>query len=515
MAISLCNNLLERKVKNFDMKQIRKILIANRGEIALRVMRTCREMGIQTVSIFSNSDRHEKHVSYADESIVLDSNVPSESYLSIKKIVEIAKSNKVDAVHPGYGFLSENPKFASALQEAGIILIGPKASSMKAMASKTNARRIMQEAKVPVVPGEAYSEEAVKKIGLPVMLKAAYGGGGKGMRLVHEAKELASAYRMAKEESEKFFGNGEIYVEKFLTNPRHIEVQILADGAGNVLTFPERECSVQRRHQKVIEESPSPFVDSDMRQSMCRIAAQAATAVNYVGAGTIEFLVDANKNFYFMEMNTRLQVEHPITEMICGVDLVREQIKIAQGKRLPEKFSICAHKGWAIEARICAEDPSQNFMPSPGKITNYVEPSGPFVRVDSALFSGQEITVEYDPMIAKVIGHGSDRASAIARLQRALGELRIVGLETNQYFIQDVLTLQEFNSGNYDTGILGTLSDWRPKHDEGTRLAAMLAATIFASKSNKNKAEPKFTNQNEFSAWKSRMHFRHLPSGVQ
>ena len=499
---------------------IRKILIANRGEIAVRVIRTCREMGIKTVCIYSEPDASSIHVSMADEAFCVGPAESKESYLNIPKILTAVKKSGADAVHPGYGFLSENPKFARALEAIHVQLLGPPASAMDAMASKTAARKIMMEAGVPVVPGCALSDSvfpAAAKIhpcddlGYPIMLKAAYGGGGKGMRLVRDPRELKSELDLARSESRDSFGSDEIYAEKFLEKPRHIEVQLLVDGAGNVLTFPERECSVQRRHQKVIEESPSPFVDPPMRGEMCRIAADAARAVGYVGAGTVEFLADKDKSFYFMEMNTRLQVEHPITEMICGIDLVREQIEIAQGKTYPDQFRIAEHRGWSMEARICAEDPANNFMPMPGTIQYYGAPDGPFVRVDSAIQSGSVVGMDYDPMLAKIIAWDSDRDGVIRRLNRALGELKTMGITTNTKFIQTILGNSEFASGTYDTGLIGRMKPSPNSCDTATNLE--IALTVLKTHlSQRNNGTILVSNMSSsMSQWQRKTLHRQIP----
>jgi len=441
-------------------KNIRKILVANRGEIAVRVMRSCRELGIPTVAVYSDADRTALHVRYATEAFHIGPASAKESYLNIDKIIEVCKASGVDAVHPGYGFLSENAQFVRAVQEAGLIFIGPQPESMEKMGSKTAARAFMQAAGVPVVPGNA---EAIKspeaglklaeEMGFPVMLKAAHGGGGKGMRKVVAAKDFVSAFNGAQSESRNSFSSDEIYIEKYLDKPRHIEIQVMADVFGKTVAFAERECSVQRRHQKIIEESPSSFIDEHTREQMKKTACQAAKAVDYVGAGTIEFLVDSQKNFYFMEMNTRLQVEHPITEMITGHDLVALQIAVAQNEPLDIDDDQPAH-GWAIEARVCAEDPDNNFLPTPGTITHLRQSGGPYVRTDTGLYSGSTVPMEYDPMIAKVVAWAQTRDGAIKRLDRALSELTIKGCTTNTQFLRRLLAFAPFVSGDYDTSIV-------------------------------------------------------------
>ncbi|MES2504222.1 MAG: acetyl-CoA carboxylase biotin carboxylase subunit [Myxococcota bacterium] len=467
--------------------KIRKILVANRGEIAVRVMRTCRDLGIDSVAVYSEPDRKALHVRYATEAFFIGPASAAQSYLNIEKIIAVAKQSGADAIHPGYGFLSENAHFAAAVEEAGFIFIGPKAHSIESMGSKTRARQIMQAAGVPVVPGltEAITDPtsamaAAVEIGFPVMLKAAAGGGGRGMRLVSKPEDFLSCLESAQSESQNAFGDSAMYIEKFLEKPRHIEVQIFADSHGRVFSFPERECSVQRRHQKVIEESPSTFVTPPMREKMGEVARQAARAVDYLGAGTIEFLVDAHRNFYFMEMNTRLQVEHPITEMVTDLDLVEMQILVAQGEPLPFEQSDLDPTGWAIEARVCAEDPNQNFIPSPGLIKSYKQPGGPYVRTDMAIYGGYEVAVDYDSMIGKIITWAPTRDVALRRLDRALSELIIQGCVTNTTFLRQILNFHPFHSGDYDTSIIDRLwaetSDWVQDSD---RIAALLGAALF------------------------------------
>jgi acetyl-CoA carboxylase biotin carboxylase subunit len=466
---------------------IEKILIANRGEIAVRVMRTCREMGIPTVAVYSDPDRKALHVRYATEAYHIGPAAARESYLNVDKIIDVCRRSGANAVHPGYGFLSENSDFARRLEEEGIILIGPPADSMDAMGTKTTARQVMAKADVPIVPGleEAIEDEDkaleyAKEIGFPVMLKAAAGGGGKGMRKVDRAEDFAGAWRSARSEAKNSFANDDVYIEKFLEKPRHIEVQIFADSHGNVHHLFERECSVQRRHQKVIEEAPSPFVTPEMREEMGKVACQAARAVDYIGAGTVEFLVDAKRNFYFMEMNTRLQVEHPVTEMITGFDLVEAQIRVARGEELPWGEQPTNPRGWAIEARIAAEDPLANFVPTPGTILHVREPGGPNVRTDMGVYRGFEITPDYDPMIAKVIAWGATRERAIARLDRALSELTLKGVTTNTMFCRRVLKYGEFADGSYDTGIIERFQEDNPAwFTEEHETVAMLAAAFF------------------------------------
>src|SRR5712671_67462 len=388
----------------------KKILIGNRGEIAVRVLRACHEMGIAAVVVYSDVDRAALHVRKADEAYPIGAPAASESYLNISKILDVAKRSGAEAIHPGYGFLSENAKFAQACADAGVKFIGPTPHSMKLMGSKTSARQQMERSGVPFVPGTSRGlasseegEEVAERIGYPVMLKAAAGGGGKGMRLVHSSEELRSALESAQSEAQRSFGDSEVYIEKAIVNPRHIEMQVLADEHGNTVWLGERECSIQRRHQKVLEEAPSPVVDPDMRRRMGEIAVRVAKAANYTNAGTVEFLSDQEKNFYFLEMNTRLQVEHPVTELTTGLDLVHLQIRIAAGERLPFTQHEVQLRGHAIECRIYAEDPDNNYFPSPGQITMLLEPSGPGIRCDSGIYEGWTVPMDYDPLLAKLI----------------------------------------------------------------------------------------------------------------
>jgi acetyl-CoA carboxylase biotin carboxylase subunit len=407
----------------------KKILIANRGEIAVRVERACREMGVKTVAVYSEVDRHALHVRYADEAYLIGPPPASESYLVIDKIIDVARKSGAEAIHPGYGFLAENPVFAERCEKEKIKLIGPSAHSMRTMGSKTLARKTVQAAGVPVVPGTvepiATEEEVLRvsrTIGFPVMLKATAGGGGKGMRLVKEEGDLRSALRMAKSEAKSAFSDDSVYIEKYIEQPRHVEIQFLGDQHGNYVHLCERECSIQRRHQKVVEESPSVIITPEIRAAMGKVAIDAAKAAQYEGAGTVEFLVDKDINFYFLEMNTRLQVEHPITEMVTGVDIVKEQIRIAAGHPLSIRQEEVEQTGHAIECRVYAEDPDNNFMPCPGRITSLRTPGGPGVRDDSGVFEGFEIPIYYDPIISKLVAWGKDREEAIARMKRALSE---------------------------------------------------------------------------------------------
>jgi acetyl-CoA carboxylase biotin carboxylase subunit len=463
----------------------KKILIANRGEIAVRVVRACHDLGIPAVAVYSEVDRAALHVLRADEAYPIGPAPAAESYLNISRILEAATLSGADAIHPGYGFLSENPKFARACQEAGIKFIGPPPQSMELMGSKTRARQQMEKAGVPFVPGTSRGLESVKeaeeiagKLGYPVMLKAAAGGGGKGMRLVSTRAELASALEGARSEAQRAFGDGEVYIEKAIINPRHIEMQVLADEHGNTVYLGERDCSVQRRHQKVVEECPCPAVNNEMRQRMGEIAVRAAQAAAYTNAGTIEFLADRDCNFYFLEMNTRLQVEHPVTEQVTGMDLVQLQIRIAAGEKLPFGQQDIQFRGHAVECRIYAEDPDNNYFPSPGRITGLTEPSGPGIRVDSGVYEGWNVPLEYDPLLAKLIGYGETRLQAISSLRRALEEYFVGGVKTNLGLFQRILSNPEFLAGNADTGLLARMPDSRNSDEDPMEVAA-IAAGIF------------------------------------
>ncbi len=464
---------------------IRKILVANRGEIAVRVMRTCREMGIPTVAVFSDADRRALHTSYATEAYHIGPAPSAQSYLSIPKIIEVAKKSGADAVHPGYGFLSERAAFARACQEAGITFIGPDPEAIEAMGEKTQARRTVMAAGVPVVPGTerpltslAEAHEVAKKIGFPLMLKAAAGGGGKGMRIVHKDSELEPAFDTARREATAAFGDNSVYLEKYIEEPRHIEIQIFGDRHGRVIHLNERECSIQRRHQKVIEESPSPIMDEDLRRRMGEVAVKAGEAVKYVGAGTCEFLVDKHKNFYFLEMNTRLQVEHPVTELTTGYDLVREQIRVASG--LPLEIQPMKPHGHAIEARIYAEDPEQGFRPAPGLLSFIRSPGGYGVRVDSGVYAGFEVTPHYDPLLAKLAVWAPDRERAIARMDRALSEYVVNGVTTNITFLRRIMQHAAFKEGRTDTGFIDRHlgGGKRPPPEEQFVQVAMIASAI-------------------------------------
>jgi acetyl-CoA carboxylase, biotin carboxylase subunit len=468
----------------------KKILIANRGEIAVRVLRACHEMGIAAVAVYSDVDRTALHVRKADEAYPIGAAAAAESYLNIGKILDVARRSGAEAIHPGYGFLSENARFAQACVDAGVKFIGPTAAAMEAMGSKTRARQAMERAGVPFVPGTSHglesieqAEEVATRIGYPIMLKAAAGGGGKGMRLVHASDQLKSALEAARSEAERSFGDSEVYIEKAIVNPRHIEMQVLADEHGNTLYLGERECSLQRRHQKVLEEAPSPIVDPEMRRRMGEVAVRVAKAANYTNAGTVEFLVDQQKNFYFLEMNTRLQVEHPVTELITGLDLVHLQIRIAAGEKLPLTQEDVQIRGHAMECRIYAEDPDNNYFPSPGKITLLLAPSGPGIRRDSGMYEGWTVPMDYDPLLAKLIGYGTDREQAIARLTRALGEYFVGGIKTNISLFRRILSDADFRAAKLDTGFLDRMlkqkAEDRPTDPQAAQVAA-IAAGIFA-----------------------------------
>ncbi|MEG4047837.1 acetyl-CoA carboxylase biotin carboxylase subunit [Microcoleus sp. Pol17_C1] len=438
-----------------------KILIANRGEIALRILRTCEEMGIATVAVHSTVDKHALHVQLADEAVCIGPPTSSKSYLNIPNIIAAALTRNAAAIHPGYGFLAENARFAEICADHQITFIGPSPAAMRAMGDKSTAKETMQRVKVPTVPGSegllADDREALsiaRDIGYPVMIKATAGGGGRGMRLVREASELPKLFSAAQGEADAAFGNPGLYLEKFIEKPRHIEIQILADNYGNVIHLGERDCSIQRRHQKLLEEAPSPALSQKLRDQMGHAAIAAAKSINYTGAGTVEFLLDKSGKFYFMEMNTRIQVEHPVTEMITGLDLIAEQIRIAQGEKLQIKQNQVILNGHAIECRINAEDPDRNFRPHPGIISGYLPPGGPGVRMDSHVYTDYEIPAYYDSLIGKVIVWGRDRPTAIRRMKRALRECAITGVPTTLSFHQKILDSPEFLSGEVYTNFV-------------------------------------------------------------
>jgi len=463
----------------------KKILIANRGEIAVRVIRACRDLGIKSVAVYSEVDRAALHVRLADEAYLIGPAPSSESYLVIDKIIEAAKKSGAEAVHPAYGFLAENANFAQACEDNGIIFIGPPPDAIRMMGDKMAARKAMIAADVPVVPGtenpvekEEQAFKIAKEIDFPILIKAAAGGGGKGMRVVYNESEIESAVRGARSEAKSSFGDDRIYIEKYLTRPRHIEIQIMADSHGNCVYVGERECSIQRRHQKVIEEAPSPLVDAPMRKKMGEAAVAAAKAAGYVSAGTVEFLADQDKNFYFLEMNTRLQVEHPVTELVTGIDLAVEQIKIAAGKKLSFTQKDIKIKGHAFECRIYAEDPSTNFLPSTGTLKGYYEPAGPGVRVDSGVYEGAEISVYYDPMISKLLTYGKDRKQAIERMLRALDEYKISGVTTNIDFHKAILIHPEFVKGNLSTHFISDYYKFEETAEDSKLEAAAITAAL-------------------------------------
>ncbi len=440
---------------------IRKIVVANRGEIAVRIIRSCREMNITSVALYSDADRMSKHVMLADEAYNLGPAPSKESYLDINKIIDVTLKCGADAIHPGYGFLSENSEFARRCTEAGIVFIGPKAETIDRMGDKISARQSMIAAGVPVVPGierQLQSVDEAKKvcadIGFPVILKAASGGGGKGMRLIRSENEVAEAYTAARMEALSSFGDETVYIEKYIEEPHHIEFQVLGDTQGNVIHLYDRECSVQRRHQKIVEESPSPFLTPELREQMGKTAVAAAKAVDYIGAGTIEFLVDKNYNYYFLEMNTRLQVEHPITEEVLTVDLVKEQIYVASGLPLHLRQEDVFQRGHSIECRICAEDPDNDFMPSPGLVKQITDTNGLGVRIDSYIYEGFEVPLWYDPMISKLIVRATTREYAIQRMRAALDEYKITGIKTNIPYLNAIVNMPDFVKGEYDTAFL-------------------------------------------------------------
>jgi len=494
----------------------RKILIANRGEIAIRVIRACRDLKVSPIAIFSEADAGSQHVRLADEAYCVGPAPSAESYLNISAIIEVAKKAGAEAIHPGYGFLAENANFARAVAQAGLVFIGPSAESMEVMGSKTSARRAAIAAGAPVVPGTtealrsfAEAQQTAAQIGYPVMLKAAAGGGGKGMRQVASESELESAFAAARSEAASAFGNSDVYLEKVVEKPRHIEIQIFSDRHGNYVHLGERECSIQRRHQKVIEECPSPINDADLRHRMGEAAIKIAGSVDYVGAGTVEFLYsDVTGDFYFLEMNTRLQVEHPVTELVTGLDLVREQIFVACGEKLSFRQQDIAWNGHAIECRVYAEDPDNNFLPSPGRITFLRVPAGPGIRDDSGVAEGDEVSIYYDPMISKLAAWGRTRSEAINRMRRALDEYAIGGIKTTLSFFREVIRDQEFIDAKLDTGYIGRFNDRRrnlstPVHLAGEVVAERDMAVIAASLAyQKEAAQTRRLNTSNGSKWK-------------
>ena len=495
------------------MKKIKKILIANRGEIAIRVIRSAKEMGIATVAVFSEADRLSPHVKLADEAVCIGPAPSAQSYLVIDNIIKVCKDLNVDAVHPGYGFLSENAEFARRLKQANITLIGPSAESMEVMGDKLAAKKAVSTYNIPMVPGinEAIEDVAVARkvadeIGYPVLIKASAGGGGKGMRVVEDADGLEEGMTRAISEAKSAFGDGSVFIEKYIGSPRHIEVQVLGDTHGNILHLFERECSIQRRHQKVIEEAPSSIFSDEKRKAIGETAINVARACNYVGAGTVEFIVDENHDFFFLEMNTRLQVEHCVTEEITGIDLVKEQIKVAQGEAISFKQEDLKINGHALEVRVYAENPKNNFLPDIGKLITYRRPQGPGVRLDDGYEEGMDIPIYYDPMIGKLITKGATRKEAIDRMTRAIDEFQINGIETTLSFCKYAINHEAFVSGNFDTKFVEnhfTPSVLDQGNEEEEKIAAILATLALSETKSKNKSSNKSSNQ-----WKARTSYR-------
>ncbi len=465
----------------------RKVLVANRGEIAVRVLRACRELGLSTVTIYSDVDRTALHVRYADEAYHIGPPPATQSYLCIDKIIAVAKAAKASAIHPGYGFLAENPAFARACRKAGLAFVGPSPESMELMGDKAAARRTAAQVGIPILPGtdyeiedEAEAKAVAEQIGFPLLVKAAVGGGGKGMRTVNSAEELPFAVMAARREAQSTFGDGAIYLEQLVQGARHIEVQILGDQHGNIVNLGERECSLQRRHQKLLEEAPSMALDEELRLRLGEAAIALARAVDYTNVGTVEFLLDKNKDFYFLEMNTRLQVEHPVTELVSGVDIVKEQLRIASGRTLRYSQEDIRIKGWAMECRVCAEDPYDKFLPSTGRITGLQEPTGPGVRVDSGIYEGFDVSLYYDPLISKLSVWGETRGEAILRMRRALEEYRITGVKTNIPFHQQIVNHTEFIYGQFDTTFVESRFAMQQTDGSELSVAAAVAAAMVA-----------------------------------
>ncbi len=494
----------------------KKVLVANRGEIAVRVLRACKELGLSTVAVYSDADRSALHVRYADEAYPIGPAPARESYLRIDRIIEVAKKAKVDAIHPGYGFLAENPDFARACQAAGIIFVGPSPEVLELLGNKVAARRLMISSGIPVISGidQDLGDEdmivAAQRIGYPLLVKAAAGGGGKGMRIVNSAAELPSALASARREAEAAFGDGTLYLERVIEGVRHIEFQILADEHGNVIHLCEREGSIQRRHQKLIEEAPSRALDQKLREEMGQVAVEVARTSNYTNAGTVEFLLDKDGNFYFLEVNPRLQVEHPVTEMVTGIDIVKEQLRIASGRKLRYSQEDVKLHGWAIECRILAEDPYEGFLPSAGRITRIYEPAGPGVRVESGIYEGFEVSLYYDSLIGKLITWGETRAEAVLRMRRALNEYCIMGIKTNILFHQQILNSTRFLAGRLDTRFLDRPFLAVEKEEAAHLKAAVIAATLVAHRQRKrprNALVPwdsvGMTNWRRFGRWES------------
>ena len=498
------------------MPKIKKLLVANRGEIALRIMRSAREMGIKTVAVYSEADRLSPHVKYADEAVCLGPPPSNQSYLLGEKIIQTCKDLAVDAIHPGYGFLSENADFARKVSDAGIIFVGPSPESIEVMGSKLAAKQAVSKYDIPMVPGMekaitdiAFAKEKAAEIGYPILIKASAGGGGKGMRIVESEVDFEEQMQRAVSEAESAFGDGAVFIEKFITSPRHIEIQILGDQQGNTVYLFERECSIQRRHQKVIEEAPSAVVTPEIREAMGNAAVGVAKACNYYGAGTVEFIVDEKLNFYFLEMNTRLQVEHPVTEMITGKDLVKEQIRVAEGQSLDFKQEDLKIQGHSVEVRVYAEDPRNNFLPDIGKLSTYVRPQGPGIRVDDGFEEGMDIPIYYDPMISKLITYAETRQEAIDRMIRAIDEYKITGIQTTLGFCKFALGHEAFKSGQFDTKFVERyfkpelLDDGLSEEEE--QLMVALAVEFFqkdTAVSVKENIQPEITTKGN---WRSRL----------
>jgi acetyl-CoA carboxylase, biotin carboxylase subunit len=498
----------------------KKILIANRGEIAVRIVRACRELGIIPVVVYSDVDSAALHVRLAKEAYHIGSAEPSQSYLNIDGIIAAARKSGAEAVHPGYGFLAENADFVSRCEAEGLVFIGPGSEAIRIMGNKTEARRKMVEAGVPIIPGtlraldnEQEVSEKAGEIGFPLLLKASSGGGGKGLRLVRKRKDLIAAFRLARSEARSSFGDPSVYIEKYIEEPHHIEVQILADRSGRTVSLGERECSIQRRYQKVMEESPSPFLLPETRKKMERIAVDAARAVDYVNAGTIEFVVDKDQNFYFLEMNTRLQVEHPVTEMVTGIDLVKEQIRISAGRPLSHKQKDIMLRGASLQCRIYAEDPFNNFMPSPGKILLLRAPSGGLgIRYDNGTYQGYEVPMDYDPLLSKLITWGLSRDEAIQRMKRALSEYQVYGIRTIIPFFQRILKHPQFNSGDYNTHFIDHLEKEEEEVDKEEKTVALIAAAVKQFKESRFQAESRDTKK--MSNWKMQGRIKTLSNGM-
>jgi len=493
------------------MRKIKKLLVANRGEIALRVMRTAREMGIKTVAVYSEADRLSPHVRFADEAFLLGPAPSAQSYLRGSAIIDVCLKNGIDAIHPGYGFLSENAHFAKSVEDAGLILVGPSAYSMETMGNKLSAKHAVKDFNIPMVPG---TEGAIKDvneaknvaeaIGYPVLIKAAAGGGGKGMRVVEDSKTFEEQCHLAQNEARSAFGDDSVFIEKYIGSPRHIEIQIIGDNHGNVVYLFERECSIQRRHQKLIEEAPSSCLTPAVRMAMGEAAVRVAKACNYSGAGTVEFLVDEQLNFYFLEMNTRLQVEHPVTEMITGLDLVELQIRVAQGEKLPFSQEDIKIDGHAIELRVCAEDPLNNFLPNVGKLERYLTPKGPGVRVDDGFEQGMDVPMMYDSMIAKLVVHADTRDKAIARMLRAISEYEIRGFATTLSFGSFAVNHEAFRSGDFDTKFIERYykPEFLSSENEESSSVAALAAFVYSEKANLSPEASESNAAQNVSLWK-------------